>query len=268
MDEPALCAAEALAARIPDGASIVLAPDYSGCALAVVQALLRRPARHLRLIGCPQLGLQGDLLVGAGCVDRVETAAFALGEFGLAPAFDRFYRENRIEVVESTCPAIHAGLQAAEKGLPFMPLAGVLGSGLVALRTDWKVIDDPFGAGPILLVPAIRPDVALFHAPLADTRGNVWIGVRRELMVMAHAAKRTLVSVEETVDGDLLREERAAAGTIPALYVEEVAHVPGGARPNGLFTCYSPNFETIARYASAARTEAGFASFLGEWLDR
>ena len=31
-----------LAARIPDGASLALAPDYSGCALAVVRALIRR----------------------------------------------------------------------------------------------------------------------------------------------------------------------------------------------------------------------------------
>ena len=64
-----------LARQIPDGASLALAPDYSGCALAVVRALIRRGARQLRLIGVPQLGLQADLLIGAGCVASVESAA-------------------------------------------------------------------------------------------------------------------------------------------------------------------------------------------------
>ena len=45
-----------LAARVPDGASVALAPDYSGCALAAVRALIRRGARDLHLIGVPQLG--------------------------------------------------------------------------------------------------------------------------------------------------------------------------------------------------------------------
>ena len=62
-----------------DGASLALAPDYSGCALSVVRALIRRGARDLDLIGVPQLGFQADLLIGAGCVRSVEAAAVTLG---------------------------------------------------------------------------------------------------------------------------------------------------------------------------------------------
>jgi len=262
---PAPTAAD-LAAAIPDGATVALAPDHSGCALAVVRALVRRKARGLRLIGCPQIGLQGDILVGAGCVDTIETAAIGLGELGVAPAFDRFYRDGRVRVTESTCPAIHAGMQAAEKGVPFLPLASVIGSDLIAARPDWKVVDDPFGGGPILLVPAIRPDVALFHAPKADAAGNVWIGVRRELMLMAHASKQTLVTVEEIATGSLLRDEQAAAGTIPALYITRIAEARGGARPSGLFGRYAEDREWVARYAEAARSAAGFEAFIDGWL--
>ena len=50
-----------------------------------------------------------------------------------------------------------------------MPLRGILGSDLVRHRPDWQVIDNPFGRDdPIVLVPAIRPDIALFHAAMAD----------------------------------------------------------------------------------------------------
>ena len=76
-----------LARRIPNGASLALAPEYSGCAMAATRALIRRGARDLHLIAVPQLGIQADLLIGAGCVASVETAAVTLGERGAAPRF-------------------------------------------------------------------------------------------------------------------------------------------------------------------------------------
>jgi glutaconate CoA-transferase, subunit A len=267
---PMVSTIEDLAAKVPDGASVALAPDYSGCALAVVRALIRRGARDLHLIGVPQLGLQADLLIGAGCVRRIEAAAVTLGEEGAAPRFVAALRAGSIEILDSTCPAIHAGLQAAEKGVPFMPLRGVLGSDLVRHRPDWRVIDNPFAEDdPILLVPAIRPDVALFHAALADRQGNIWIGVRRELMRMAHAAQTTLVSVEEVTEADLLADDRTAAGTIPALYVSALAEAPRGAWPVGLRQRYPADLEHLRRYVELAASEAGFARYLDEFvLDR
>jgi glutaconate CoA-transferase subunit A len=256
-----------LARQIPDGASLALAPDYSGCALAVVRALIRRGARRFHLIGVPQLGFQADLLIGAGCVASVESAAVTLGEQGAAPRFTAAVKAGAIEIRDSTCPVIHAGLQAAEKGVPFLPLRGILGSDLVRHRPDWRVIDNPFGpadggADPILLVPAIRPDVALFHAAVADRAGNVWIGVRRELMLMAHAARATLVTVEEIVEHDLLADDRSAAGTIPALYVSALAAAPRGAWPVGLRGVYPADLGHLRRYAEDARTEQGFRRYL------
>ena len=265
---------EDLVAEIPPGASLAVAPDYSGCAMTAIRALLRRGVKgqceDLKLVTVPQAGLQADLLIGAGLVSEVETAAVTLGEHGLAPRFTTAVTEGRIALKDSTCPAIHAGLQAAEKGVPFMPLRGILGSDLLAQRPDWRVTANPFiddgDEDPIVLLPAIRPDVALFHAPMADRAGNVWIGVRRELMTMAHAARKTLVTVEKLVESDLLADDRTAAGTIPALYISALAEAPGGARPVGLFGCYPRDDEVLARYARDAKTEAGFAAFLAAWL--
>jgi len=256
-----------LAERIPNGASLALAPDYSGCALAVVRALIRRGARDLRLIGVPQLGFQADLLIGAGCVISVESAAVTLGEQGLAPRFTAAVRSGKIELLDSTCPVLHAGLQAAEKGIPFMPLRGILGSDLVGQRPDWRTAENPFGEDdPILLVPAIRPDFALFHAARADPAGNVWIGVRRELMLMAHAARTTLVTVEEIVEDDLLADDVTAAGTIPALYVGAIAKAHEGAWPVGLRRAYPPDLDHLRTYAEMAGSEKGFARYLDEFV--
>lgn len=254
-----------IARHIPDGAMIAIPPDYSGCAMTAVAALIRRKARDLHLVGVPSGGLQADWLIGAGCVRIMEAAAMTTGELSMPPRFAAALKAGAIEMRDATCPAIHAGLMAAEKGIPFMPLRGILGSDLLKVRPDWKVIDNPLAekGDPIVIIPAIRPDVALFHARCADTRGNVWIGVRRELMLMAHAARETYVTVEEIVEADFLADDARAAGTIPALYVSGIAHAPRGGDPVGLAGAYEPNRALMKDYYRAAATEAGFA----QWMD-
>jgi glutaconate CoA-transferase, subunit A len=260
-----LNAPEDIAARVPDGALVALAPEYAYCAMASVRALIRRGARDLHLLGVPALGFQADMLIGAGCVATVETAAVTLGEHGLAPRFTAAIKAGSIRMLDATCPAIHAALQASEKGIPFMPLRGIIGSDILAHRPDWKVGENPFAADdPIVYLPALRPDVALFHAPLADRDGNVWVGVRRELMLMAHASRAALVTAEEIVDGSLLDDPRTAAGTIPGLYVSALAEARHGAWPLGIPHGYGADEAHLARYAQQARSEDGFRQYLDE----
>src|SRR5215510_14019144 len=115
-------------------------------------------------------------------------------------------------------------LPTAEEGVPFMPLRGLIGSDVLAHRNDWKVVDNPFGRDdPIVLLPAIKPNVALFHAPLADREGNVWIGRDRELATMAHAAAKTVVTVEKLYKGNLFDDPALAAGALGGFYVHAIA---------------------------------------------
>lgn len=260
---------DALAARIPDRALVAIPADYSGVAMAATYALIRRKAHGLRLVTVPTSGLQADLLIGAGAAAEIETAGVILGEHGLAPRFGAAAKSGRLVIRDATCPALHAGLQAAEKGVPFMPLRGLIGSDLIAARPEWHIIDNPFAANsletgddPIVLLPAIRPDFALFHARWADRHGNVWIGRRRELVTMAHAAVTSLVTAEARYDGDLLADETMAAGTLPSLYVGAVAEVARGAWPLALPGLYAADDAELARYAAAAKTEAGFLDYL------
>jgi glutaconate CoA-transferase subunit A len=261
------CDLAALAEAIPDGAKLAIPADYAGVAMAATRALVRRRARDLHLVCVPQSGMQADILIGAGAVRVIETSAVTLGEFGLAPRFSAALREGAIEILDATCPAIHAGLQAAQKGLPFMPLRGILGSDLLAQRRDWKVIDNPFAPGDaIVALPAIRPDVALFHARLADREGNVFIGRSRELLTMAQAARACCVTVEEIVADNLIEDRDRAGAVLPAIYVTRIAIAARGAAPLALADAYAMDEAALARYAEAARTREGFERFLGEWL--
>jgi glutaconate CoA-transferase subunit A len=258
----------ALAARIPDGATLAIPADYAGVAMAATRALLRRRPRGLKLVTVPTSGLQADLLIGAGAVAEIETSGVTLNEHGLAPRFSAAAKAGTIRIVDATCPAIHAGLQASEKGVPFMPLRGLLGTDLMRQRLDWRTARNPFGGAgdDIVLLPAIRPDIALFHAASADRNGNVWIGRRRELGVMAHASAATLVTIEEFADADFMADEATAAGALPALYVTAVARAPRGAWPLRFIDRYPADDAELARYAEMARSNEGFAAYLRDAL--
>jgi glutaconate CoA-transferase subunit A len=293
----------AMARHVAPGMKLALPVDYAGVSMAMTKALIAQGTGDLHLICVPTGGLQVDQLIGAGLVRLVETSAVSLGEAGGAPRFNAAVKAGEIALRDSTCPAIHAGLMAAQKGSPFVPMRGLLGSDVLANRPDWMVIDNPFASDPqsdvakdaeptadqggqphlpsaaapllplpgtagaplrdpIVLIPAIHPDVAIFHAPMADREGNVWIGRRRELAAMAYAARVTLVTVERIVDTPLLEDETLAAGTLPALYVTEVAVAPRGAWPYGLWGDYATDTEELSRYARLARSAAGFADYM------
>ena len=254
-------------APIADGCLLVVPREVSGVPMAATRALIRRGIKRLHLVALPTSSLQADLLIGAGCVETLETSAVSLGEFGPAPRFSAAITSGTIKMKDATCPALHAALQASEKGVPFMPLRGLIGSDVLKYRNDWKVIDSPFGNDdPIVLLPAIKPDVALIHAPMADAQGNVWIGRQRELATMAHAAARTVATVEKIHDGNLLDDSVLAAGTLPGFYVESIALANRGAWPLGLPDHYGVDAEHLAEYARLAASEAGFAEYLERYV--
>ena len=261
-----------LAAKVPDGALVALPPDYSLPSMALVHALIQRKAKDLRLLGVPVLGLSADLLIGAGCVAEVHSSAVSLGEAGLAPRFSEAVERGEIKVVDYTCPAVHTALQATEKGVPFMPLRGVIGSDLVKERNDWRVENNPFSSAkdPILLVAAIVPDVALFHARWADEAGNVWVGRRRELATIAHAARNAYVTVEEVRRGDMLEDELLAPGVISSVYITGTAVAERGAAPLGVIDLYAIDDAHLSMYAKLARTREGFQQYLDQhvWQSR
>jgi glutaconate CoA-transferase, subunit A len=257
---------EALA-PITDGCLLAVPRESSGVAMAATRALIRRGVKRLHLVALPTSSLQADLLIGAGCIATLETSAVSLGEFGPAPRFTAAVLAGAIRMMDATCPALHAQFQAAEKGVPFMPLRGLIGSDVLAQRPDWKVIDNPFGNNdPIVLLPALKPDVVLLHAPMADRFGNIHVGVQREFFTLAHAAQKTVVTVEKLFDGDLLRDPILAAGTLPGFYAEAVAVAPRGAWPLPLPDHYALDAAHLAEYARLAATPDGFAQYLDRYV--
>src|SRR6516165_5624088 len=238
---------EALA-PIGDGIMLAVPREVAGVPMEATRALIRRGVKNLHLVALPTSSLQADLLIGAGCVGMIETSAVSLGEFGPAPRFT-------------------AAFTAAEKGVPFMPLRGIIGSDILVHRPDWRVIDNPFNTDdPIVLLPALKPDVVLIHAPMADRAGNVWIGRQRELATMAHAGRRTVVTVEKLVAGNLLDDPILAAGTLPGFYLDTIAVTANGCWPLGLPDHYAADLGHLGEYARLAATPEGFARYVEQYV--
>lgn len=267
---------ETLASFVADGDKVALpatlSGHYSGASMTTTRALIRRGVRNLHLLGVPALSFQADLLIGARCVGVVETGSILLYEYGRANRFIAAQKAGVIEVRDTTCPAIHAGLIAGEKGLPFMPVRGIIGSDLLPHRERhgaWCVIDNPFGNDdPIVVAQAIRPDVALFHAPLVDRFGNVWIGQRDELGTIARAARKTLVTFEAMYEGDMSEDDKLATAMIPAFFVTALSHQPKGAWPLNGGALYEEDTAHLQEYAELAQSESGFAEYLQRYVTK
>src|SRR3954462_1279049 len=98
-------------AAIPDGAMVVVPRESSGVPMEATRALIRRGVKRLHLVALPTSTLQADILIGAGCVETLETSAVSLGEFGPAPRFTAAITSGSIRMRDATCPALHAALQ-------------------------------------------------------------------------------------------------------------------------------------------------------------
>lgn len=258
-----------LVSHVKDGDTLAIPTmlgDFSGVSMVATRAIIRRGVRDLDIVCVPSSSLQADMLIGAGCVRSIQAGGVLLYEYGPAARFAEAQRSGELRVKEATCPAIQAALTAAEKGLPFMPLRGILGSDILRQRADeWRVIDNPFKDNdPIVAVPAIRPDVALMHAPLGDRYGNLWIGRRASFRLMAHAARATLATVEHVYEGNFFDDPEKVPGVIPAAYVTAVSHQPRGAWPLHFGGEYPEDVAHMKLYAAAARTREGFQAYLQE----
>lgn len=267
MSEVPVVGIDELAARVPDGASLTVQKgDERDVPMALAQAMVRRGVRGLHVITLPTAaypasGMMVDLLIGAGCVASVETSGISLHELGAAPRFTQAVKSGRLKVLDATCPAVYAALQAGAKGQPFAPLRGLIGSDLLRHRGDYRVIDNPFAPGDaIVVVPAINADVAIFHAERADAEGNVWIGRDRDRLLAAHAADQVLVTVDRVVPGCFFDDEALAAGVVPAALIDGLAVVAGGGVP--LLPDGRLDMGAVRRYQRAAQDDAAFADWL------
>ena len=228
--------------------------------MAFVRALLQCEAspRGLTLLGFTG-ALGGDLLIGAGMVNRVRCCYFGLEAFGLAPMFTKQATAGHIQVIEETEASLALGMRATLSDVSFLPGQGWIGTDLLRIRPDIKLVDDPYGPGQFVAFPAIHCDVAVIHALRADWSGNAQIGrnlcADPELGLMSQRVIVTAEEVVEHLDGQI---------DITDLRVDAVVHAPRGAWPTSCYPLYALDGEEIMRYSESCPD--GFADYLQSFV--
>lgn len=194
-------------------------------------------------------GYDIDLLCAFNCVKEVRAGFVSFEGFGLAKNFRRAVEEGKVKFAEHTCYTVIASLRAAAYGVPFMPIANISKSYFVEER-GFKWVENPYGNGKVLTVPATKPDFAVIHVQKADEDGNALIyGPWFEDVLMCRAAKNIIITAEMIVPKEELKREIDAVW-IPSYKVKAVVEVPKGAYPGCCPPYYDIDFDAVKNYLS------------------
>ena len=97
---PSFLSLEEAAEIVTDGSLLAIGGRMEMEPMAFVRALVRRRKKRLRLVTAPGGGLGVDMLIGAGCVESVESPQVVLNEFGQAPNFRKQVQDGKIRVFD------------------------------------------------------------------------------------------------------------------------------------------------------------------------
>ena len=259
--------ADAIRKYVPDGSLVAMGGfGHIRIPMALIYELVRQRKRNLTVIGKTAVH-DIDILIGGGCVSRVEVAyAFGHELRGLSPCGRRAVESCQVKV---TGEISNAGFQwrflAAAMGVPFMPARSMLGTDTIK-HSSARVMDDPWSGKPICLVPACYPDVALFHVHRCDRFGNAQIdGIMVEDFELARAARRLIITAEEIIDHEEIQRQPWRT-VIPFYLVDAVIEVPFGAHPTEMPVTYYFDEEHIAHWLEVSKTPQGTAKYLEEYV--
>ena len=129
--------------------------------------------------------------------------------------------------------------------VPFVPVRGLLGTDYMKIRPDFLRIANPYNpAEDIALVPALTPDVAVFHGFRGDRFGNVVTTGTTDAKLIAQAARRAIATVEQVADGNLADEPHTGV-LVPGIHLSAVVHAPRGAHPTSCAGYYGDDGEHL-----------------------
>lgn len=261
---------DAVTRFVPHSSSVVMgAALESLIPFAAGHEIIRRRIRDLTLIG-PISDMLFDQLIGAGCVRKVIAAWVGNVSAGLGHNYRRACEEgvpHRLEVADHSNFTISLALLAGGLGAPFIPTYSLLGTDILKTNPTFRESLSPFGGEKILLVPPLRPDVAILHVQRSDEDGNAhaWgsLGISEEA---ALASERIIIVAEEVVPHRTIVSDpnRVVA---PSFKVCAVVCEPGGAHPSPVQGYYNRDHDCYHEYHRATRTAEGFAEWMNRWVD-
>jgi glutaconate CoA-transferase subunit A len=261
--------AAAVTRLVKPGMAVALGTSLEGLIpFAAGHEIIRQGIRGLTLIG-PISDMLFDQLIGGGCVSRVRAAWVGNVSTGLGYHFRRAVESqdpNTLEVENHSNFTMALSLQAGALGVPFLPARTLLGSDIIRDNPHFRVQPCPFTGEPLLLVQAIRPDLAIIHVQRADPLGNahLWgnMGVSE---AAAKASRAVLIVAEEIVAPEVIRSDPNRT-VIPGFIVSAVVEEPGGAHPSAVQGYYGHDDPVYVDYSQETRTGEKSRAWFKRWV--
>jgi len=262
-----MTAQEAVSTYIKDKTLIAMGGfGHVRVSMPIVYEIIRQKKQKLAITGKTAVH-DLDLLVGSGCVNKVEVAySFGHELRGLSPSSRRAVETGKCKV---TGEISNAGYQwrflAAMMGLPFIPTRVMLGTDTFN-KSSAKIVQDPFSGKPICLLPACYPDVAIIHVPRCDKYGNAQIdGITVEDFELSRAARRLIITTEKIIENKTIRREPYKT-VIPYYLVDAVIEEPFGSHPCQMPYLYFFDEDHIGEWLSLSKTDEGVTQYLEKYV--
>jgi acyl CoA:acetate/3-ketoacid CoA transferase alpha subunit len=256
---------------INDGDTVTFSGiSLSAHPVAMAHEMIRQRKRNLEIAGSGAWHVN-NLLIGAGCVDKMLIAADSTEIGGVAPALRRAVEKGDLLVEDYSYFAIACRFMAAAIGVPFLPTKSMLGSDMLRYSSfeegrKFRMTECPFSGEKVVLLPALKPDVAVIHAHQADEDGNVQMfGPTGLASEQSRASSKVIVTVEKIVSKDVI-QSRPELTVIPSFVVDAIVDIPFGAHPTALHRRYDYDIDHLQYALEKSRDEEDFKAYLDQFV--
>ena len=258
-------------ASIPSGAHIALSGFATArCAMAFAHEIIRQGTRRLSVSQCVG-GIDADIMVGAGAVERIVYGGGSRGRSGQHHCICRAIEQGTLITEEFSSLSMTFRYLAGALGLPFIPIRSLNGSDILKQLQQQtppvvSTLKDPFTGDEWIALKPLTPDVAVVQVQAADEEGNAWIlGPRWDNEEQVKASRRAIVITERLVSTEAIRRDPDRT-IVPGFRVSHVVHLPFSAHPSSVYGIYDFDEEHIALYADASKTPQGFQKYLEDYV--
>ena len=242
--------------------------------MAVVRALCRSDLNDLTVVayGGPDVGL----LCATGKVRKVVCGFVTLDSIALDPHWRAARQQGRVEVMEVDEGMFFQGLQAAAWRVPFLPTRAGLGSDVLTVNPDLRLVRSPYGADSpfiddpadadveLVAMPALHLDAAIIHTNRADRPATARSSGPTPSSTRSSSVRPSVASSPPSAswqNGTLDRRGPLITVAIHRMMTDGVAETPGGAH----FTANPPDYgrdEAFQKeYAASAGRPAEWEAF-------
>lgn len=259
---------EAIATYVKDGMTIAIEGFTALICFAAAHEIIRQGRRDLTICRMTPDVIY-DQMIAAGVVGKMVFSYLGNPGVGSLHCVRRAVEKQiprAIELEEYSHYGLVGRYSAGAARLPFFPLRSYAGTDMLRANEKIKLVDSPYGDGPVAVVPPLNPDLAIVHAQRADSQGDtqVWglVGVQKEV---AFAAKKVIVVVEEIVDEEVIRADPNRT-LIPGLIVDAVVPEPYGAHPSYVQGYYDRDNQFYLDWDPISRDVAQTEAWLEAWV--